>query len=125
MEKKVCLDSDISIEIIKKTEKGITFINLVGESEAYISTISQFELLLRKHNIEPVERFIRDLNILPFTDTCARKAAELLKELQSKGESVDIRDLFIAATAITNNCALATLNTKHFKKVPGIRLVQF
>ncbi|MBI2559066.1 type II toxin-antitoxin system VapC family toxin [Candidatus Woesearchaeota archaeon] len=125
MDKKICIDTDACIAIINK--KGL-YHNLLTKllySRVFISTITLFELFLRTTNIEPVENFIKDLEILDFDSTSARKASEIKKELQSAGKEIEIRDLFIASTAIINNCTLATLNIKDFKNIKDLKLLEF
>lgn len=125
MDQKVCLDTDACIAIINR--KG-TYQGLLAKllySRVFISTITLFELFLRTYNIEPVEKFIKDLEILDFDSTSARKASELKKALKSEGKEIEIRDLFIASTAIINDCTLATLNIKDFKNIKDLKLLEF
>jgi len=122
MDQKICLDTDICIEILKNTKKGSDFLSLIGESEVFITTITVFELFLRERNLSPIETFLFKLNIMDFSELSARKASEILKDLKRKGKAIEIRDLFIASTAIINNCALATLNKKHFSSIKDLKL---
>ena len=125
MDQKICLDTDISVEILKNTEKGTSFLNLTDKSEVFITTVSIFELFLREKNLHPIEELLFRTNILDFTELSARKASEILKELKNKGKMIDMRDLFIASTAIINKCALATLNKKHFENIREVNLLDF
>ena len=125
MDKKICLDTDVCIAIINR--KGL-YQNLLAKllySRVFISTISLFELFLRTTNLEPVESFIKDLEILDFDSTSARKASEVRKALKSEGREIEIRDLFIASTSIVNGCTLATLNIKDFKNIKDLKLLEF
>jgi len=125
MDKKICLDTDVCIAIINR--KGL-YQNLLAKllySRVFISTISLFELFLRTTNLEPVESFIKDLEILDFDSTSARKASEVRKALKSEGKEIEIRDLFIASTSIVNDCTLATLNIKDFKNIKDLKLLEF
>ena len=125
MDKKICLDTDVCIAIINR--KGL-YQNLLAKllySRVFISTISLFELFLRTTNLEPVESFIKDLEILDFDSTSARKASEVRKALKSEGKEIEIRDLFIASTSIVNGCTLATLNIKDFKNIKDLKLLEF
>lgn len=40
------------------------------------------------------------------------------------GEMIGLHDLLIAATALANGHAVATLNRKDFERIPGLRLVE-
>lgn len=123
MDQKVCLDTDVCIEILKNTERGKALLKTIENSKVYLSTITVFELFLRKTNLFPIETLIHKTAILDFNELAAKKASELFKSLQSSGKSIDLRDLFIASTAITHNCALATLNEKHFKNISGLKII--
>lgn len=123
MDQKVCLDTDVCVEILKNTDKGIEFINLINKSEVFITTISIFELFLRETNIFSIEKFLSKINILDFSELSAKKASEIFKDLRKEGKIIDVRDLFIASTTIVNNCVLATSNKKHFKNIKDLKLL--
>ncbi len=125
MDQKVCLDTDVCIAIINKKGPYQNLLAKLFYSRVFISTISLFELFLRTTNLGPVEKFIKDLEILDFNSTSARKASELKNALKSEGKEIEIRDLFIASTAIINDCALVTLNNKHFKNIKELKLLDF
>ncbi len=125
MDTKVCLDTDIAIEILKNTTKASKFLDLTKDSEVYITSISIFELLLRETNLDAIEKLLLRTAILDFSELSARKAAEIFKDLKGKGQMIPLRDLLIASTTITNNCALATLNIKDFKNVKDLKLLDF
>jgi len=124
MDEKVCLDTNLCIEVLKNTEKGIELLDLITKKEVFITTITVFELFLREKNIYPIERFLSNVNILEFSELSARAASEVLKTLKRKGKLIDIRDLFIASVALTNSCTLATLNIKHFKNIENLKLLK-
>ena len=125
MDAKICLDTDISIEILKNTDKGNNFVASISDRDVFISSISVFELYLRETNIFAVEKLVAKTDVLEFSDLCAKKAAEVFKELKKRGITVPFRDLFIASTAIINGCALATLNVKDFKNIKDLKLLEF
>jgi len=125
MDTKICLDTDVSIEILKNTDKGNNFVASISNRDVLISSISVFELYLRETNIFAVERLVAKADVLEFSDLCAKKAAEVFKELKKRGITVPFRDLFIASTAIVNGCTLATLNVKDFKNIKDLKLLEF
>ncbi len=121
--RRVCIDTDVCIEIIKNSSR----INTLDRTllKPSISTITIFELLLRRTNLEAANKFIDSVEILDFDANAARKASDSFKQLSKKGIIVDYRDLFIAAIAISNNYELITLNKKDFENVDGLKLVEF
>jgi len=44
--------------------------------------------------------------------------------LKRKRKQIDLADLFIAATAVTNELPLATLNKKHFERVEILAIIE-
>ena len=124
MDKKVCLDTDACIAIINRKGNYQNLLNKILYSRIFISTVSLFELFLRKTNIDQIENFIKDFEILNFDSTSARIASEILKTLTSESKLIEIRDLFIASTAIANDCTLATFNIKDFKKIKDLKILK-
>ncbi len=94
------------------------------DAYSYLSTVTTFELFMRINNLEPVEALISEFQLLNFDEKSARKASEIALELKQKGTPIEAADLFIAATAIANNCALATLNVRDFSRIKGLKLVK-
>ena len=125
MDTKICLDTDVSIEILKNTTKASKLLDLTKDSEVYITTISIFELLLRETNLDAIEKFLLRTAVLDFSELSARKAAEIFKNLKRKGQLMPLRDLLIASIAIANNCTLATLNVKDFENIKDLKLLNF
>ena len=124
MDPKICLDTDVSIEILKNTDKGNDLVDSISDSEVFISSISVFELYLRETNLFAVEKLVSKTEVLGFSDLCAKKAAEIFKELKKRGRIAPFRDLFIASIAIVHNCTLATLNIKDFKNIKELKLLE-
>ena len=66
LEQKVCLDTDTVIAILNNEERAAKIIDQIGESKIFISTITLFELQLRKTNLEAVEVFRSKVEVLEF-----------------------------------------------------------
>lgn len=60
--------------------------------------------------------------IIPFEMTQARLFAVHFADLTARGEIIGDRDLQIAATALSLDFDLATLNENEFNRVTGLRL---
>jgi toxin FitB len=60
--------------------------------------------------------------VLPFDTSAAHEAARITAQVQSMGQPIDMRDLFIAGTVSASRGVLATRNTKHFVHT-GIKVV--
>jgi len=125
MDQKICLDTDVCIAIVRQQSPYQDILRKIFYLRTYITSITLFELLLRRTNIHKIENFIKDLGLLSLDSRAARKSSDIQKELKEKGKSIDMRDLFIASIAITNNSILATLNKKHFENIKELKLLDF
>lgn len=68
-------------------------------------------------------RFLDAVSAIPVTEfrkVHAERAARLAAEL--KLQTIGVADFQIAACALEDNAELLTFNTKHFQRVPGLRL---
>jgi len=74
------------------------------------------------------KRFLQDIQgafeFLPVTAEMAFTSGILRATLQLQGMTVDISDLLIASTALELDYAVGTANVRHFRRVPGLRVVE-
>jgi predicted nucleic acid-binding protein len=57
------------------------------------------------------------------TESTAKIAGQLSGEQAAKGITLPADDLLIGASAIEQGYAVATLNTRHFAKIPGLQVL--
>ena len=62
----------------------------------------------------------RNIKVIPFDLKSSYEAIKIYKLLKAKNQMIDLADLFIAATAISHNLTLATLNLRHFNRIPNL-----
>ena len=60
--------------------------------------------------------------VLPFDAAAAETFSLLAAELRQRGTPRPVVDLMIAATALRRGLILATLNTRDFTGIPGLRI---
>ncbi len=95
------------------------------------SIITYYEILnglLYKDAKKQIEKFtgFAELNkILPLTISATRQAAEIYSDLRIKGQPIGHTDCLIAGITLTNGLQLITNDTKHFKRVNGLELVNW
>ncbi|SDC09446.1 type II toxin-antitoxin system VapC family toxin [Niabella drilacis] len=124
--KKLMIDTSILIDYFRKTDK--TNSRLVAHfrqyDQIYISTITEFEIFNGATQVHKDfwEGLLSRLIVLSFDRPAARKSAEIVSLLKTKRKTIDKPDLFIAATAITNDLMLDTLNIKHFISIDVLEL---
>ena len=69
-----------------------------------------------------LENMVSVVNILPFGDDEARRAAMIRADLEKRGESIGPYDVLIAGTALANNGILVTRNVGEFQRVKGLQI---
>jgi tRNA(fMet)-specific endonuclease VapC len=79
----------------------------------------------RDDNLARLEVLLSALSILPFDEAAGRRFGVLKAGLEARGESLDDLDLQIASIALETDSMLLTNNTKHFKRVSGLRLLNW
>ena len=125
MDNKICLDSDVMIELLRNNQE---IVERIREKQAtFITTpINILELWngRKKSEEEKIENLINQLGIMVMDTEEGKKAGDLTKILREKGEIIEMRDIIIAGICIKNNIPLMTLNTKHFERLKpfGLKL---
>jgi predicted nucleic acid-binding protein len=114
-------DSALAARI--RAEKGPRAIATITVAELLAGAHLAGSRATRARNRREAERVIATVEVLPFDLAVARRHARAWAALEKKGKRTGDRDLIIAATALTHGYRLATLNPKHFRHVPGLRLV--
>lgn len=128
MERKIVLaDTSVLIDFFRKKDKtGSRLVQLVNDRYHYcISSITTFEIYTgaTPEQLAYWNQFLKRTHVLDFDRYTARTAAELQQQLKRKRKLIAIPDLLIASTAMAHHLPIATLNTKHFNRIDGLRIV--
>jgi predicted nucleic acid-binding protein len=124
-------DSDVIIDFLKNIHPGIDLVRQALERISFISVISWSEVIygLRKSDhkearLNQFANFIQgfEIEVLPVNTSVAEKYIDLKLKLGKERKPLADFDLFIAATAISNNLVLVTRNKRHFSRIKGLRL---
>ena len=75
-----------------------------------------------EENERELNEFLSGVTVLELTKDICKKFGELRNELRKRGELIGDFDLLIASTALQNNLTLLTGNTKHFKRIKGLKI---
>ncbi len=128
--RKVCLDTDIIIDYLRKTKETENLIDrlLNKFDDINITTITVYELLIGIEYSDGkgrnyVEEIIKTITILPLNTKAAREAAKITTELKKSGQQIGIADELIASICKTNNACLLTKNTKHFQRIKNLDII--
>ena len=91
-------------------------------NDTYVSAVSRVEVLgfqrISESDLIHFESFFDSTTILSVTDEVIDKAVELRQQ-----RKINLGDTLIAATALVNNFALLTNNTKDFKWINSLDLI--
>jgi tRNA(fMet)-specific endonuclease VapC len=74
---------------------------------------------------EQYEEFLTAVEVLPFDDAVARRAAELRNDLERRGVGIGPMDTLIAATALAHGATLVTRNVREFGRIAGLKVVDW
>lgn len=121
------IDTSVLIDV----ERGENTLDTLPDDVAWsISVVTASELLHGVHRARSeqlrirrqafVEGVLSAIAPLPVTEQVARVHAEIWASLESSGQMIGSHDLWIAATALSNDLAVATSNPRDFERVPGL-----
>lgn len=117
----VLLDTSILIDYFRKTDKNNSiWISLIHQDFQFaISVVTKFEIYAGAgtKQIEFWDNVFEKISVIPFDELCTNTAVKINENLKKKRKQIGIADLFIAATALTHNIPMATINKKHFERV--------
>ncbi len=124
----VVVDTSIIIDHLRKRNKQDSHLSrIVGVYALYLPSIVLFELFAganssRKH--DDIENILALFRPIAFDGTIARQAAAIYRLLKEKNQVIEIRDIFIGASAMTLDLPLASLNKDHFQRIESLRLLR-
>lgn len=105
-----------------------------GETDIALSAVTVVELTYgiyrakteadREHRQAFVEELCQAVVVHPVTIEIARLAGRIEGQQTAQGVMIAFPDLLIGVTALHLGYAVATLNIRHFRLIPGLSVVQ-
>ena len=124
---KILLDTSILIDFFRKKNKSkLILYQLIPEYEFCLSIITSFGIRIgikTDRQKRDYEILIEYFDILPIDEACIDVAVDIYTFLKKRNAMIELADLFIGATAVSNSLRLATLNRKHFNNIPDLMLL--
>ncbi len=128
------LDSSVIIEAERKgqsVEQLLEYLKqLFGEVEIALSPVTVAELVhgvyrantpqIRERRRAFIDELKRHVPVHPLTEETAEIVGQISGEQAAKGINLPFDDLAIGAAALEQSYAVATLNMRHFEKIPGL-----
>ena len=126
------IDTNILIYSLKNMGSVNANLQKYQKEPMSISVISYGELVFGAQKSQQIQKNLQTVEtiktIFPIENIDSDVMdvfGELKAQLQKTGKPVDDMDLLIGSTAIANDMALVTHNTKHFENIPGLKLVDW
>jgi tRNA(fMet)-specific endonuclease VapC len=120
----ILCDTNILIEFYKGNPTVIQTLQHMGSANIAVSVITKAELFYGardKQELVKIERHLSLCRCYGLNNAISALFIELMSRY-SLSHKVSITDMLIAATAISHELELYTLNTKDFKFIPELNL---
>lgn len=120
------LDSDVLIWHLRGKPKIKELVISLGKlALLYCSalTVAEIEAGMLKGEEQTTRQLINGLQVQNVDSSIAMKAGQFIRTYRSKGQTLDIVDSVIAATAVIKNLVLVTANARHYP-MPEIKLLK-
>jgi predicted nucleic acid-binding protein len=120
----ILCDTNILIEFYKANPTVIQTLQRMGSANIGVSVITKAELFYGardKQELAKIERHVALCHCYGLNNAISALFIELMVRY-SLSHKVSIPDMLIAATAISHELELYTLNTKDFKFIPELNL---
>jgi tRNA(fMet)-specific endonuclease VapC len=126
------IDTNILIACEKGTLDMDRMIAEHDDDSVFLSVISASELLhgvhraaeesVRTRRLAFVETLLKGMEILEIDLAVSRIHAELWSDLSGRGQMIGPHDLWLAASALANDCTLVTRNVREFNRISGLKV---
>lgn len=131
------LDSSVVIAAERRGDNVEKLIERVvvaaGDQDAALSAVGLTELVhgiyraqipgVRARRESFISELLHDLAVYPYTRETALLAGRIDGEQQSQGVTIPFDDLLIAATALSLDFSVATVNLRHYRLIPGLAII--
>lgn len=123
----VITDADVMIELLRKNLSAKSFIiNEIGSRNIVLSCITVAEILQganNKENLQQITKILKQYIVVPIDYPISDIFSSLFqKYVLSHGATIS--DTLVAATALHYNLPLFSINQKHFRHIPNLKLVK-
>jgi predicted nucleic acid-binding protein len=109
-------------------------VSAAGDQDAALSSVGLTELVhgiyraqtpaMRLRRRSFIDELLRDLTVYPYTKATALLAGKIDGEQQAQGVTVPFGDLLVGATALELGFPVLTANLRHFRLIPGLKIIQ-
>ena len=123
----ICLDTSVLIDYYRKKDKSKSLLFKLTKQYALfaVSAITEYELFIGNTAEQNSfwDIFFSQITVLPFDTKAVKSAIKIYKQLKINNRLIDIPDILIAGSVMSNNIPFATLNRKHFERITGLQII--
>lgn len=123
------LDTDHVIYYFNGNPEVVRMFQTHPVNQLAITRLTHAELLYGAYkssrsteNLRKIKIFVREMNVLEFTEKSAYHYGKIKSMLSLKGKPCPSLDLLIASIALAEKSTLVTNNTRDFQHIPGLKL---
>jgi predicted nucleic acid-binding protein len=121
------LDTTFLIDVLRDNRIAVDHLRLMELERVKTTSITAYELFqnAKEQEISRINNLLDNLPVLAFTREDAEDAGRIAKTLKDSGKAIDPEDCMIAAIALRENAPILTRNSKHFSRIPGLRIATY
>lgn len=119
---------DVDQRVEQLDDEGRHAISIVSVTELYLGVNKRYERTTDDYRnaTEGLERLLSRFETIPLTRSIAIDAASVIAELLERGEPLhDLHDVYIGATARTQQLTVLTANVDHFERIDDVQVVDW
>jgi tRNA(fMet)-specific endonuclease VapC len=124
------IDTDVVADWLKGIQTARALLPTLQPAGIAISLITVGEILegiyfgaSTQAHAAGFRHFLRGVDVLPANRRIMERFARIRGDLRRRGLIIGDFDILIAATALRHNLILVTRNTRHFSRVPSLRIL--
>jgi len=113
--------------VARLDEEGRHAISVVTVTELRLGVQKRYETEgARRDALDGLDRLLARFELIDVERPVATAAAEIIATLQARGEPLhDLHDVYIAATAQTEQLPVLTANVDHFKRIDDVAVIDW
>ena len=126
------LDTDTASYVVKGRSPTSERMREASPDHVCLSAVVCSEMLYGLFRLPPehaihlrTRDILRRLRVVPWDEQAAERFADIRHRLTTRGETIGLLDMMIAAHALAQDAILVTNNTRHFSRLADLKLANW